>query len=358
MREIVDISKPKTPRRLIVLTGLLFVILFGIIFWNIFGRILTDKALDGDNNSSFLTKVKPTKKAEEPLTGEKVDEAKAGKTPIAMVIENHPEARPQSGLDQASVIYETIAEGGITRFLAIFGPNSPDKAGPVRSARTFFVHWAQEYNAPLAHVGGNIDALDLIKQKNSWDLDQFRYGLKAYHREPREGIATEHTMFGSLPKLREISKQQGFDTGAKFEKMTFKNDSPVNPATSDQQPVNQTITVDFSTPTYQAVWTYRPETNDYLRTIEGKQYVAKNIIIQTVVREAVLSSNGVNRFEFTLYGQGKAKIVRDGTVVDATWKKATTARTKFFDASGTEISFNRGVTWYEIVHPDLKVTIQ
>lgn len=357
MRETIDLSKPKHSRRLILLTLLLFIILIGIIAWNILGRTLTDRFLSGNDGGLRTLVVKQTKKALEPLTGEKIDEAKAGRTPVAVVIENHPEARPQSGLDQASVIYETIAEGGITRFLAIFGPNVPEKLGPVRSARTFFVHWAREYDAPLGHVGGNIDALDLIKETGAKDLDQFRYGLKAYWREPKEGIATEHTMFASMEKLRGIVKQNGWDTGAKFEQMTFKDDAPTKSSTPDT-PLSQIITVDFSTPTYQSLWAYRPQTNDYLRTIEGKQYVAKNIIIQTVVREAVTSRNGVNRFEFTLAGSGKAKIVRDGTVVDAIWKKTGANRTKFFDASGAEIAFNRGITWYEIVHPELVVTIK
>lgn len=336
-------------KRVKLLIGALIILLVTIIAGIFYGRYF-GKDKDDAGRSIF---VKPARQVEEPLTGEKIDESKAGRTPIALVIENHPEARPQVGLEQASLVYEAISEGGITRFLALFSSNQPDKVGPVRSARTFFVHWAREYNAPFAHVGGNIDALDLIKQTGARDLDQFRYGLRAYHREPRQGIATEHTMFGSLPKLREIAKQNGWSEPSKFDKFTFKEDAP-----SSERPANQTVTVDFSTPVYQTKWTYRPETNDYIRTIEGKQYVAKNITVQEVIRTSVVSRNEVPRFEFTLTGQGKAKIIRDGAVIEATWKKQGTSRTKFYDKEGKEISFNRGVTWYEIIHPELTVKIE
>jgi hypothetical protein len=100
-----------------------------------------------------------------PLSGRMVEKEKTTRKPIAVVVENHPDARPQSGLNDAALVFETFAEGGITRFLAVFQENDVANIGPVRSARPYFVEWATSLKALFAHVGGNIDALDLISSK-------------------------------------------------------------------------------------------------------------------------------------------------------------------------------------------------
>ena len=153
------------------------------------------------------------------------------------MIENHQESRPQSGLPQADVIYETVAEGGITRFLAVFycgaaaGSLESYNIGPVRSARTYFLDWASEYgDYPLySHVGGagqcsdptvyeDAKALCQIgqygwKDKGSWcDMDQFALPYTACRREPErtgQTRATEHTMYCDTSNLWKIAEQRG-----------------------------------------------------------------------------------------------------------------------------------------------------
>jgi len=82
---------------------------------------------------------------------------------IGVMIENAPAARPQSGLDQAQVVYEMMAEGGITRYLAYFDLNQTATVGPVRSARIYYVNIDRTYGLPLAHAGGNVDALKVLR---------------------------------------------------------------------------------------------------------------------------------------------------------------------------------------------------
>ncbi|EKD55973.1 MAG: hypothetical protein ACD_58C00324G0005 [uncultured bacterium] len=289
--------------------------------------------------------------------------ATSNRHPIAIMVENHPDARPQSGLDKASIVYEAIAEGGITRFMAIFGPNAPEKVGPVRSARTYYLDWALEYDAAYAHVGGNIDALDLIPQIGVKDLDQFRYGTQAYWREPQADKATEHTMYTDLTKLYSIVQEKGWDSKTDFTSLTFKSD-----ITKDQRPTSQSITINFSSNSYLVKWDYDRETNMYLRSMSGSthkdavskdQLKAKNIIIQEVAREAVVTRIGENGWKMTTIGTGNAKIYQDGKEIIATWKKDNrTARTKFSDSNNKEIEFNPGTTWYEIVPPGTTVTAQ
>ena len=127
---------------------------------------------------------KPTTVAS-PLTGLQVAPKIAEQPITAVVIENHPDARPQSGLSQAGVVYEALAEGGITRFLAFFLDEKPKEVGPIRSIRTYFVDWALEFNAPVAHVGGNIDALDIINPLGMKDMNEFAYGPYFYRTTDR-----------------------------------------------------------------------------------------------------------------------------------------------------------------------------
>lgn len=302
------------------------------------------------------------KKIQSKLDGTMASEKTANRHPLTVVIENHTDARPQWGLAEASIIYEAIAEGGITRFLAVYGPNGANKVGPVRSARTYFLEWTLEYDGFFAHVGGNADALDAIPGLGIKNLDQFSLGERAYWREnlPK---ATEHTMFADTDKLWKVAEDQGWDIGSSdFIAYKFKKDEVKN--LSDKK---QVVTIDFSTPSYQVKWEYNPEGNNYKRVLaglphkdgkSGRQLEAKNIAIQEVARTPVVTKIGENGWKFKTVGEGKAKITRDGETIEGVWKKRDQkSRTMFYNKDGEEIEFNPGVTWIEVVHPDINVTI-
>lgn len=146
---------------------------------------------------------------EDPATGEPVPPGPVGRRPVAVVIDNHPQARPQWGLSRASRVYEALTEGGITRYLAVFGRADAGRVGPVRSIRTQFLDYALELGAALAHVGGNEDALDLIPRLPLRDLNAFRYA-GPYRRIPRRRVALEHTMFTSTRALRAAADRAGW----------------------------------------------------------------------------------------------------------------------------------------------------
>src|SRR3990167_10184320 len=139
--------------------------------------------------------------------------------PLAVMIENHQESRPQSGLSTADVVYEAVAEGGITRFMALFYCNLGDtQVGPVRSARTYFLDWLGEYDGSYAHVGGAntpgpADALGQIIKYGVKDLNQFSIGFPTFWRDyQRLGrpVATEHTMYSTTQKLWSVAAKKGF----------------------------------------------------------------------------------------------------------------------------------------------------
>ncbi|MEI6040199.1 MAG: DUF3048 domain-containing protein [Candidatus Berkelbacteria bacterium] len=295
------------------------------------------------------------------LSGQKAGESTANRHPLAVVIENHPDARPQYGLNKATLVYEAIAEGGITRFLAIYGPNNATKIGPIRSARTYFVDWTSEYNAYLAHVGGNLDALDMIKANNILDLDQFGLGETTYWREARNGVALEHTMYSNTDSLYKAAQAKNWPQTTKYQTLSFKKDEPTPSS-------NQQIEIDFSTASYKVDWQYDAQTNTYLRSLAGQPHldgatgdrlVANNVIIQEVDRWEAKTTINEEGYAMKTTGTGKAKIFIDGKETDGTWKKTSrTDRTIFYNESGREIEFNPGNFWIEITPPEVFAKIK
>lgn len=348
---------PKKRLIFIISVGLFLILCFGIGLYFLFDEKPVAKNTDTSKKVEEI--VKP-ELFESPINGVMTEKANSEKHPLAVVIENHPDARPQSGLAQADIVYEAIAEGGITRFMAIYGTLEAEKAGPVRSARTFFVDWAHGYNAYLAHVGGNMDALDKIRAEKTFDLDQFAYPA-SYWREYSAGLATEHTMYTNTVKLREQAAKNGYSTANNFNLWKFKDD----PTTDEQKallPESQNVNVDFSSSEYKVGFAYDKATNSYKRSLAGKshndkltkaQLNPKNIIVMTVSRKPVVTRINEAGYSMTTVGTGKAQIFLDGKTITGTWKKGSTAdRESFYDENGAEVIFNRGQFWICVIPPE------
>ena len=298
--------------------------------------------------------------------------------PLAVMIENHQEARPQSGLTAADIIYEAVAEGGITRFMAIYYCNLSDvQVGPVRSARTYYLDWLSEYDALYAHVGGAntpgpADALGQIIKYGIKDLNQFSIGFPVFWRDyQRLGhpVATEHTMYSTTQKLWEVGAKRGWiatdSAGVKWDK-NFNLWKFKDPAPDDTGQVAK-ITVNFweSQKAYTVEWNYVTATNSYKRKngedhidLNNKQQLtAKNIVVQ--FQKESNANDGYPGNVHLLYqttGQGQTLIFLDGKVLEGRWiKNSRGARTKFVDKNNKEIEFNRGQIWIQTVPEGSKV---
>lgn len=302
--------------------------------------------------------------------------------PLGVMIENHVDARPQSGLSYADVVYEAVAEGGITRFLSVFYCQDAPEVGPVRSARTYFLDYLSEYgNNPLyAHVGGaNADGeADALGQLDSYgwsgynDLNQFSIGFPVFWRDyDRLGhtVATEHTMYSTTGKLWDYAAQnrsitnlgkngQSWDTT--FIPYTFKDD-----AVDSGRGSAQVIHLEFWTgdADYYVDWSYNPTTNIYSRSNGGtahqdkdtnKQLTTKNLVV--LMEQETHANDGYENNVHLLYedkGTGKAVVFQDGKKIQATWKKADrTSRTQLVDATGKAIALDRGTIWFSILPLD------
>ncbi|MBI5037918.1 MAG: DUF3048 domain-containing protein [Candidatus Kerfeldbacteria bacterium] len=285
-----------------------------------------------------------------------VDPADANRFPLAVIIENLTVARPQSGLAYAQVVYEALAEGGITRFLAIFTGDSPAKIGPVRSARPYFIDWVLEYGALFVHAGGSPKAIADIQSEDVFDLNQF-YNAQYFFRDYSRNVASEHTLYTDGEKLAFALRDLEADAEGDYDTWKFKDDNA-----PDAQPTEtKTISINFSSFSYSVEYTYDWEQNDYVRFMAGEAHLdadgspirPRNVIVMKVKT----SLADEQRLDMDTIGEGEAIVFRDGSAVTGTWKKEKRdGRTYFYDATGAEIKLNAGSTWIEVVPTDREVT--
>lgn len=312
--------------------------------------------------------------------------------PILAMIENHPDARPQSGLSLADVVYEAVAEGGITRFMGVFycgAQQDVARVAPVRSARTYFVNIAQEYNTPIyMHVGGGNCSRDqasgqCTSNKLAWALEElaaigwrkpggndfdtisdtgYPVLIRDYNRlGPDKQLATEHTMVGSLPAAWKQATQRGYTdkmpkggewldgfTQWKFDKSAKITGSPA----TDVKFEFWANYADFATE-----WKYDATNNVYMRSQGGQpfkdldtklQISATDVIIQFVKEQGPLDEH--KHMFYDVISSGKGLLFMGGQAEPITWKKTkATSRTIFYDKSGKELTFLPGKIWIELV---------
>ncbi|KKP99156.1 MAG: hypothetical protein US07_C0023G0004 [Candidatus Levybacteria bacterium GW2011_GWB1_36_18] len=299
--------------------------------------------------------------------------------PLGVMIENHEDSRPQSGISRADAVYEAVAEGGITRMLNVYYCQAPAQVGPVRSARTYFLDFISEYGeSPLyAHVGGAntpgpADALGQIEDYD-WagynDLNQFSIGFPTFWRDyNRLGhpTATEHTMYSTTDKLWKFAKEErklsnvdknGDSWSTGFREYSFKNDP-----SASSRPGAQIVHIEFweGYKAYFVDWVYDKAKNIYLRKSGGVPHMDKNTNQQLSAKVIVVlfmserhANDGYEDNAHLLYGTkgtGKALVYMDGKEIKGTWSKAgRTDRTIIKDSSGEEVKFTRGKLWFEIL---------
>jgi len=259
-----------------------------------------------------------------------------------VMIENSEFARPQSGLSQASVVFEAIAEGGITRFLALYQDTAPDNVGPIRSVRPYYEQWALGFDAALAHVGGSPEALADIKSWNVRDLDEF-YNGSYYHR-----ITTRqapHNVYTAIATLNQLEAQKGY-TSSTFTSFPRKSEAP------SKQPTAATIHLTLSSSDYDVLYNYDASTNSYNRSEGGAPQIDANTntqlspkVVITMVIPYSLEADGYHS-DYAVIGSGPVYVFQDGTVTTGRWTKSSnTSQIAFTNTSGKIIKLNPGQTW-------------
>lgn len=293
-----------------------------------------------------------------PLTGELVTKDEYDEVmkrlPLAIIVENHPDARPQTGLDQADLVYESLVEGGITRFVPVFLSNQPEVVGPVRSVRKYFLDFISGLggNPLLMHIGGatsdNPEA-NALAEIQRWGIKSL--GISGGNFWRVDYRYAPHNAYTNAAELWEIAESKGWTGPIAIQTWEYQDEE--QPADS---PVSR-IQVNWSgwgeTP-WSSGWEYDAEKNVYNRShvtephvdaVSGNPVSAKNVVV--VFAPFGSANDGTAHVVYNTVGQtGHALVFRDGEVIDGSWSKPTrTSRFTFTDVNGNDVEFNRGNTW-------------
>ena len=280
-----------------------------------------------------------------PLTGLPVpDEATTKRQVTGIMIENSPAARPQSGLLTAGVVYEAIAEGGITRFAALYQESRPGLIGPVRSLRPYYLSWMAPYNAAIAHVGGSYNALNEVRVPGRYkDIDQFFNG--SYYWRATDRIAP-HNVYTSFDKLDALNQSKGYTSS------TFTG-FPRKAENTAAAPNATSIDIPISSADYNVHYDYDKASNSYLRSEGGAAHndreggrLKPKVVIAMKVNTTIGIDDGPREVMTANNTSGQAYIFEDGIIETATWSKGgQTDQLHFLNPEGKDISINAGQTW-------------
>lgn len=313
---------------------------------------------DADSERSVPKPVEPPRW---PLTGLDAPSADAAAQRVVSVkIENSPEARPHHNIQLADVVYETVTEGGITRFNALYHSQAPDSLGPVRSARLSDLYIVPQYKALFAFSGASPSVNGAIGSAGIDNLSQDA-GVGAPYRRV-SGRSAPHNLFGSIPAVREAAAQRGMATTAEMAGLAFDRRG-----SADATPTITSITIPFS-PANTVVWTYDQASNSYLRVNNGRpfqdagtgeQVRATNVVVLWAQHNAASSDvTGSTTFDIILEGSGRASIFRDGQRYDGAWEATRDAPPVFKAEDGTQIRLTPGITWMQVVRPEVNINMQ
>ncbi len=290
-----------------------------------------------------------------PLTGRLVTVEAAQRHPIAVMVDDHPDARPQAGLNAASVVWQAPAEGGVPRYMLVFQEEIPEAVGPIRSARQYYIEWASELRAMYVHHGGSPQAKATLARRGngSWvyNADGFRWEGRFVFRT-NERFAP-HNVMTDGEHLRKLARRVGADDGPIEPAWKFGPEAP-----RADRPTGGTIRIvyPYETVTYR----YDPIGNRYVRYLDGskkaqvdvadRQTVAPTNVVILRMYFAPLLNDTHDRLEAGNVGKGEAWIASNGVTVKGTWRKASaTAPTRLFGPDGKEVTLTVGRTFVQVI---------
>ena len=298
-----------------------------------------------------------------PLTGRLVTPVLAARHPIAVMVDDQVDARPQSGFNQASVVWQAPAEGGIPRYMLIFGEGNPPSVGPVRSSRFYFITWAAEWHALYVHVGGSPQAMTALANSGQGQLvynaDEFRWGGTFLWRIQQR--LAPHNVYTDGKHLRALAARVGATAPPAGPAWTFGPGAPFA-----DRPAGARLEITY--PANQIGYRYDRASNTYRRFVGGKPQIdagdgrpvaPTNVVVMTVVFGPLNDGHpNKRRLEAQNVGRGPAWIASNGVTIRGTWRKASVdAPTRFYDRDGREIVLTVGQTFIQVVPPGTPVRV-
>ena len=301
------------------------------------------------------------------LTGVELSDNVLAQRPIAVMIENTPDARPQSGLISADVVYEVVDEAGITRFVAVFSSQDSNMVGPVRSARPYYAEIAASFDPVYIFWGTHPNFYKVVQQLGLDYLSPLgdtsgQSSITGNFADPGSGEGKDairdatrkapHNAYVRLPRMREIAQNLAYAADGGQSSFYFKADAPQ----SERGNISD-ITINFSSKTYKAEFKYDSATNKYLRYCgeapsmdreSGEQISVNNVLVLfTDIRN---SGNKEGHMIIRTTQGGDAYYFMDGNVVEGTWDRYSALDPfEFKDKEGKPVLINRGQTWVVMI---------
>lgn len=295
------------------------------------------------------------RKPKSPLSGLSMSEDLTNRRSVGIMISNIEYALPQSGIESADIIYETLAEGGVTRLFAVFHEFNNQKIGPIRSCRHYFLDFALDHDAIYFHAGQSPQGELAIRNLNISAVNSISYlSTIAFYLDSNR--KRPHNTYTSLERVmegwnrKEYRKEPNPKTGRK---LNFSQDAEITLENGD--PITD-IKLPFSyidTPYFK----YDKERKEYMRFQFGKPHIDMetgnqlhftNFIIQ-LTNIYHIKGDDAGRLDMDLIGEGKGYYFTGGKRIPITWKKASHVETThYYDESGKEILLNPGKTWISV----------
>ncbi|QYY43208.1 DUF3048 domain-containing protein [Aneurinibacillus thermoaerophilus] len=279
-----------------------------------------------------------------PLTGLPVESENKDRVVMVMV-NNHSKARPQSGLDQADMVYEMLEEGLITRFMAFYQSKSPKVVGPVRSIRPYNIEIGQGFDAIMSHAGGSVAALSMLRSGDYADMDEIYTYPKAYWRD--KSRKAPHNLYTNIEKLRKGAEEKGYNLGGDIPVFLFKKEDE-----SVEGEPGTKISIRYSKRNT-AGYEYDPATKQYKRFTAGKPHLDKETGKQLLVTNVLVIAahhrvlDGEGRLEIDTEGPGEGYLFQRGKALKITWERKDGAIRAY--QNGVEVPLYPGTTWVNVV---------
>lgn len=292
-----------------------------------------------------------------PLSGLYAPDQKVNRRIVAVMYDNHPQARWQAGLKDAEIIYEMPVEYPYTRYMAFFLINDPDSIGPIRSARPYFITKAIEFDSIYVRVGGSEEAKADIRKHKIADIDGLTSSNKVFWRQNHK--KAPNNLYSSMEAIRQTQDERGYRNTGTYEGLKFFEEDKVYEGYSAKN-----VIINYRKDNI-TEYIYNDEEKNYERYKDGRTHIdeadesvikAKNIIIQETNISVI---DNVGRLRIDLIGEGKGKYITNGAGIDIKWvKNSKSGKTYYLDGNGNEISLNPGTTWIQIVNKNLDVIIE
>jgi hypothetical protein len=264
---------------------------------------------------------------------------------IAVMMNNHGKARPQSGLDQADMVYEILAEGWITRLVALYQSQSPEVIGPVRSIRPYLTDLATGFDAVFAHAGGSQEALNTVQNRGLASLDEIYNAGHAFYRVNFRKMP--HNLYTNVEMLRKGADSRGHRTDSDIPTIPFKD--PKEEMLGDDA---KWIEIEYHS-TYQVAYEYDPETQLYTRYVRGEPHLdmeTEKALTTTnvfVIETSHRILDNVGRRAIDVMSEGEGYLFQRGKMQKVDWKRVDGVIRPMKD--GEEVGLYPGTTWVNII---------